>query len=1148
MNNIKGEPSTRTELQQKLLELCKYAQSLLETVESNSSVEEDNLQQVCRYVDTALVSLMDATEILDNDSDDEDDESILVPTMENIKQEVDEPVDSFCLSEDTDVEEDDDDVVEPTPQKDKQDREDYFSLPGGIELTEDEKKDAEDLMNSYIDFEDEDDDFDEQMIQDIDDACAKASGATPVNNAPPEDNEEEDEEEDTEDECDSSVPPVDPKFVEALKTHFGHIKFRPMQWKIIESVVKRRKDNCVIMATGYGKSLCYQFPSVFTGGTTLVISPLISLMEDQVLALQLSNINACFLGSAQSEMSKVKNGVLNGEYRVVYLTPEFVSVASDLLRNIQQRVGITLVAIDEAHCVSQWGHDFRADYRTLGKLRDVLPGVPFMALTATATPEVRSDIIRSLKLKDPVVSCSSFDRPNLYMEVQMKTNIQDDLMPFLREASRFHYEFEGATIIYCPTKKATAKVGDVLKSLGVKAEIYHAGLTLKQRKSAHHRFVRDEIQCIVATVAFGMGIDKPDVRKIIHYGAPKDIESYYQEIGRAGRDGLPSECHAFYAPADFAINRFFLNDITNAHFREHKAKMMTKMEQYLSSIKCRRRAILSHFESKKSNLIGTEKCCDVCRKRARSKSMKGGRGTGQPIVLDDDKEKDYSKELDHLLKAVTITGQRFGITIPIFFLRGSCNQRLNARYQNHKDFGIGKYRGEKWWKAFGRMVIMEGMLKEVPIQHGYGSTVELSAKGKQWFSKPNKFQMMPNQELLNCEKEKERTEVQFIPKILPTVPVGGWTQTVIASNAAGQDITTTQAPVDPKEQELQGILYSKLVLLRNELASSIGAAPYMIANNKNLLDLARIRPGSMKSLMKIDGISDARAEKFGVKFIEKVKEFCRERDIKSDNFVNTAPSHIKDEESSSQGVLFQRSSIVHKLSDTVLNSYTLFHEKNMTLDQIAKERNIQASTVGSHLSEAIKAGYPVNFLRAGITPEIQKRVTDVIRAPPINSDISMLKPIKELLPEAIGYHHIKMVISILQVQYGMPTVVDSTQGSNTASNQPSLSQFQRTSQTYPRQTSTNRSSFMDVVKARQPSSSGQQSIRSHTVTATPVQRPSPTIRKSSSFSACFPINTDTSSSSQSATKRKLPSWLGSAKKDSSYRSSKKMKGNSLFKK
>ncbi|GFQ76564.1 werner syndrome ATP-dependent helicase homolog, partial [Trichonephila clavata] len=353
------------------------------------------------------------------------------------------------------------------------------------------------------------------------------------------------------------APPADDHF-RILKQFFGHASFRPMQWKIIHTVVNEHKDVSAVMATGYGKSLCYQYPAVYTNKPVVVISPLISLMEDQVMALSVANIGACYLGSSQNQMGKVKEELLQGKYKVVYMTPEFAEGAEFLLKNLDSKIGIVLFAIDEAHCVSHWGHDFRASYRKLGKLRSNFSHVPFIAVTATATPTVLNDICSSLKLKNPVKVCSSFDRPNLYLEVCMKSgSAENDLLRVMCKKDG-KPGFSGPTIIYCPTRNSTEDVYKKLLDMKVSCQIYHAGMTPEQRKKAHREFVHDKVEVVVATVAFGMGIDKPDVRHVIHYGAPKDIESYYQEIGRAGRDGSPSICQVFYAMQILSLQNFFL--------------------------------------------------------------------------------------------------------------------------------------------------------------------------------------------------------------------------------------------------------------------------------------------------------------------------------------------------------------------------------------------------------------------------------------------------------------------------------------------------------------------------------------------------------------------------------------------------------------
>ncbi|EPY73328.1 hypothetical protein CB1_015160003 [Camelus ferus] len=386
-----------------------------------------------------------------------------------------------------------------------------------------------------------------------------------------------------------------------LKTYFGHSSFKPVQWKVIHSVLEERRDNVVVMATGYGKSLCFQYPPVYKGGIGLVISPLISLMQDQVLQLEMSNIPACFLGSAQSK--NVLEDIKLGKYRIVYITPEFCAGNLNLLQQLEANIGITVIAVDEAHCIAEWGHDFRSSFRSLDSLKAVLPKVPVVALTATASSSIREDIVRCLKLKDPQITCTGFDRPNLYLEVGRKTgNIFQDLKQFLVQKTSSAWEFEGPTIIYCHSRKMTEQVTAELKKLKLACGAYHAGLSVNLRKQVHHKFMRDEIQCVIATIAFGMGINKADVRKVIHYGAPKEMESYYQEIGRAGRDGLQSSCHVLWTPADIKLNR------------------------------------LDQFSS---------------------------------IDDSEDMSQDFGPQAFQLLSAVTILGEKFGIGVPILFLRGS---------------------------------------------------------------------------------------------------------------------------------------------------------------------------------------------------------------------------------------------------------------------------------------------------------------------------------------------------------------------------------------------------------------------------------------------------------------------------------------------
>ncbi|XP_029387943.1 Werner syndrome ATP-dependent helicase isoform X4 [Mus pahari] len=668
---------------------------------------------------------------------------------------------------------------------------------------------------------------------------------------------------------DHLLPEPNAKQINCLKTYFGHSSFKPVQWKVIHSVLEERRDNVVVMATGYGKSLCFQYPPVYTGKIGIVISPLISLMEDQVLQLELSNVPACLLGSAQSK--NILGDIKLGKYRIIYITPEFCSGNLDLLQQLDSSIGITLLAVDEAHCISEWGHDFRSSFRTLGSIKTALPLVPVIALSATASSSIREDIISCLNLKDPQITCTGFDRPNLYLEVGRKTgNILQDLKPFLVRKASSAWEFEGPTIIYCPSRKITEQVTAELGKLNLACRTYHAGMKINERKDIHHSFLRDEIQCVVATVAFGMGINKADIRKVIHYGAPKEMESYYQEIGRAGRDGLPSSCHLLWAPADFNTSRSHLNEIHNEKFRLYKLKMMVKMEKYLHSSQCRRQIILSHFEDKclqkaSLDIMGTEKCCDNCRPRLNHCLTANN---------SEDTSQDFGPQAFQLLSAVDVLQEKFGIGIPILFLRGST------------------------------------------------------------------------------------------------------------------------------------ALYARLVEARQKHANKMDVPPAILATNKVLLDMARMRPTTVENMKQIDGVSEGKAALLAP-LLEVIKQFCQVNSVQTD-LLSSAKPHKEQEKSQ------EMEKKDCSLPQSAAVTYTLFQEKKMSLHSIAENRLLPLTAVGMHLAQAVKAGYPLDMERAGLTPEARKIITDVIRNPPINSDMYKVKLIRMLVPENIDTYLIHMVIEILE--------------------------------------------------------------------------------------------------------------------------------------
>ncbi len=388
-----------------------------------------------------------------------------------------------------------------------------------------------------------------------------------------------------------------------LKQYFGFTSFRPLQEEIIRDALGD-KDVFALLPTGGGKSLCFQLPALARDGITVVVSPLIALMKDQVDALRASGIAATFLNSslAAGESRERLRGLHQGEYRLLYVAPERLMLSGFIedLKRWQPR----LIAVDEAHCISEWGHDFRPEYRQLAELRGHFPGVPLMALTATATGRVREDIVTHLQLRDPSCYVASFNRPNLTYRVLAKSKAYEQVRDFLRDRKR------ESGIVYCASRKAAESVAQRLEEDGIRAKPYHAGLTPQERSAHQELFLRDDVRVICATIAFGMGINKPNVRFVIHYDLPKNVEGYYQETGRAGRDGLPGECVLLFSPGDAVKQTQFIDDKTDPHEQKIAREQLQQMVHYAESSTCRRRELLGYFGED----FSAEGCgaCDNC--------------------------------------------------------------------------------------------------------------------------------------------------------------------------------------------------------------------------------------------------------------------------------------------------------------------------------------------------------------------------------------------------------------------------------------------------------------------------------------------------------------------------------------------------------
>ncbi len=508
-----------------------------------------------------------------------------------------------------------------------------------------------------------------------------------------------------------------------LKQYFGHDEFRPMQKQVIDHFLSGN-DTVVVMPTGGGKSLCFQLPAIVRDGTTIVISPLISLMKDQVDALTVNGVSATMLNSSVDleELNQRMRDASDGHYKLIYIAPE--RLANDYVKNWIRQLDVSALAVDEAHCISQWGHDFRPDYRNLKLFRQEFPDIPIIALTASATEHVRRDIVSELALKNHEVFVSGFYRENLHISVLPKSGANEKILFFLNKHKN------ESTIIYCFSRKETEELARVLQGEGITAEAYHAGLTPERRNEVQDAFVRDDVNVVVATIAFGMGIDKPDVRLVIHKTFPKTIEGYYQEIGRAGRDGLPSDVVMLYSAGDKMKLDFFLKQMEDTVRRDKEEKKIREVMDYAESRICRWQWITAYFGD-----VGLQKCgnCDIC-------------------VGNNDTE-DATEIVQKILSAVVRTGNTFGKGHIVKVLRGSMDKNIVSRGHNELSvWGIAKEHSTQDLMEYVTELVAFGFLKR---NDGEYETYKITKRGADFLNNRENIELPKRKKDITPRKDKQ---------------------------------------------------------------------------------------------------------------------------------------------------------------------------------------------------------------------------------------------------------------------------------------------------------------------------------------------------------------------------------------------------------
>ena len=739
-----------------------------------------------------------------------------------------------------------------------------------------------------------------------------------------------------------------PNAASILKDVFGYDTFRPLQREVIDNILAHH-DTLAVMPTGGGKSLCYQIPAMLMDGLTVVVSPLISLMKDQVEQMHAAGVPALFLNSTLSQEAYQANMeyVRRGEVKLLYLAPE--TLITPRIFSLLDSCKVSLLTIDEAHCISEWGHDFRPEYRQLVEVRKRYPQAVCMALTATATARVRMDIQTTLGFSSSNEFVASFNRENLYIEVARK------LEP-LKQTLRFLERFKDQSgIIYCLSRRQVDELAAGLLKRGYSVLPYHAGLTEDERRRNQEAFIRDDVQIIVATIAFGMGINKPNVRFVMHYDLPKSIEEYYQEIGRAGRDGLPASCLLLYSEGDIAKLRYFINQKKGKELKVAEEHLQAVVAYAEDEVTCRRKPLLNYFgEAYTAANCGN---CDHCRSLGRYRAS-----LTEPSIhvlpkakLDQTVSEDITLPAQKFLSCVKRCGEKHGTDYIIDVLIGLGSERVLKHGHNKlSTFGIGADQSREFWQNLAAQLLALGYLKE------YG-----------------KFQFA-TLSLTDTALQALRQRTPIIAQTL--VPV--------------EDSQTAESQPD-QEEEFNRALFALLRQKRKLLADAEAVPPYVIFPDRTLIEMATYYPQTLHALRKIHGVGKVRLERFGKEFLGVIRPFCARHHLTEvQKGIGAVEKPAAKKESHASG----------RRTQELAEAYNA----GQSLQGLADQYGVQLSTVLQHLTRFAQAG---SSLRCGqdlqdlasAAPNLQQAALDALS----ESGSEFLKPVFEKLHGELSYEQLR---------------------------------------------------------------------------------------------------------------------------------------------